>query len=70
MRTGRFFTPEQLDQKKALDAEKAAVKAAEEAAPLDGEPVAEEPSADPIWDYNPIKESYFESPYFPHCSDS
>ena len=58
MRTGRFFTPEQLAQKKALDAEKAAAKAAEEAAPFDAEPVAEKPAADPIWDYNPIKEAH------------
>ena len=58
MRTGRFFTPEQLAQKKALDAEKAAAKAAEEAGIVDTEPVAEKKAADPIWDYNPIKAAH------------
>ncbi|MBQ6999745.1 MAG: DEAD/DEAH box helicase family protein [Oscillospiraceae bacterium] len=64
MRTGRFYTPEQLAQKQALDAEKAAAKVAAEAEKATEEsqpkmePVTEEPVTETIWGYNSIKEAH------------
>ncbi|MEF2837131.1 MAG: SNF2-related protein [Oscillospiraceae bacterium] len=58
MESGRYFTPEQLAEKKVRDAEKAA-KAAEEASQKEAEPevkaATEEP---PVWNYNSIKHDH------------
>ena len=59
--SGRFYSPEQLARKEALEAEKAAAKNVE-AIPEVEAPIPEEPKqaeeVPSIWDYNPIKEAH------------
>ena len=59
--SGRFYSPEQLARKEALEAEKAAAKDTE-AIPEVEAPIPEEleqaEESPSIWDYNPIKEAH------------
>ena len=55
MESGRYFTPKELAEKQARDAEIAA-KAAEETARKEAEPAINPPAEEPpIWNYNTIK---------------
>ena len=58
MESGRYFTPKELAEKQARDAEIAA-KAAEETARKEAEPAINPPAEEPpIWNYNNIKHDH------------